>query len=162
MGNKYQKQDLIDEKHRYEMLKRAIENQERLEVSDIELNLPNQLTMLQAFEKIQKEYKDTQNYFIIGSDNLDKLIKLQDLEILAKNYHYIVIERGTCQSEIKITSNPILMRFKTHFNLLRDNPYEQISSTEVRKLLEEKQEKEIRKMIPKEIYEYIKENKLYN
>lgn len=161
MGNKYQKQDLIDEKHRYEMLKRAIENQQKLEVSDIELNLPNQLTMLQAFEKIQKEYADTQNYFIIGSDNLDKLIKLQDLEVLAKNYHYIVIERGICQTKTKITVNPILTRFKTHFNLLEDNPYEQISSSSVRKLLEEKQEKEIQKMIPKEVYEYIKENELY-
>lgn len=161
MGNSYQKQDLIDEKHRYHMLDIAISGYERLEVSDIELGLPNQITMLQAFEKIQEEYKDSENYFIIGSDNLDKLIKLQDLEILAKNYHYIVIEREKYTTRSKISLNPILVRFKTHFNLLEDNPYEQISSTEVRNLLKDNHEEKILKMIPKEVYEYIKENELY-
>lgn len=162
MGNNYQKQDLIDEKHRYEMLKSVTKAHEKLEVSDIELNLQESLTMLQAFETIQKQYHNTDNYFIIGADNLIKLMNLPELENLAKNYQYIVIERETCTSTDKIASNPILMRFKTHFNLLEDNPYKQISSTEVRKLLQEKKEKEISQMIPKEVYKYIKENELYN
>lgn len=161
MGNKYQKQDLIEEKYRYEMLKIIVKSYEKLEVSDIELNLQESLTMLQAFEEIQKQYKDSENYFIIGADNLTKLMNLPELENLAKNYQYIVIERETCTSADEIASNPILMRFKAHFNLLEDNPYKQISSTEVRKLLQEKQEKEISQMIPKEVYEYIKENELY-
>lgn len=162
MGNNYQKQDLIDEKHRYEMLKIMVKSYEKLEVSDIELNLQESLTMLQAFEEIQKQYKDSENYFIIGADNLTKLMNLPELENLAKNYQYIVIERETCTSADKIASNPILMRFKANFNLLEDNPYKQISSTEVRKLLQEKKEKEISQMIPKEVYKYIKENELYN
>ncbi len=159
MGNKYQKQDLIDEKHRYEMLKIATRNQENLEVSDIELNLNQSLTMLQAFEVIQKQYQNTENYFIIGADNLTKLIHLPDFEILAQNYQYIVIERGRHTAKDEIALNPILTRFKTHFNLLVDNPYEQISSTEVRRQIQN--ETENMQMIPKEVYEYIKENKLY-
>lgn len=161
MGNNYQKQGLIDETHRYEMLKCATKPYEKLEVSDIELNLPQALTMLQAFETIQQKFVDVEPYFIIGADNLTKLIHLPDFETLAKNYQYIVIERGMCTARNKIASNPILTRLKTHFNLLEENPYEQISSTKVRKLIEEKQEKEILEMIPKEVYEYIKEKKLY-
>lgn len=159
MGNNYQKQDLIDENHRYEMVKCAIKPYEKLEVSNIELNLSQSLTMLQAFETIQKQYQDSENYFIIGADNLMKLIHLPDFEILAKNYQYIVIERGICTAKNEISSNPILTRFKTHFNLLEDNPYEQISSTQVRKQIQN--ETEILQMIPKEVYEYIKTNKLY-
>ena len=85
MGNSYQKQDLIDETHRYEMLKCATKPYEKLEVSDIELNLAQALTMLQAFEEIQQKFVGVEPYFIIGADNLTKLIHLPDFETLAKN-----------------------------------------------------------------------------
>ncbi len=75
MGDKYQKQDLASEQHRFKMLKIATKNQENLEVSDIELNLPNALTMLEAFRKIKENYKDIKPYFVIGADNLIKLIR---------------------------------------------------------------------------------------
>ena len=71
----------------------ATNNNEKLEVSDIELNLPCALTMLQAFMKIEEKYSNVKPYFIIGADNLNKLISLPDFEILAKNYEYIVIKR---------------------------------------------------------------------
>lgn len=158
VGNKYQKQNLADEHHRYEMLKIATSSYEKLEVSNIELNLPYALTTLQAFQKIEEQYKDITPYFIIGADNLIKLTTLSDFEILAQNYEYIVLERGIGTKE-EITSNPILKRFETHFNILEDNPYEQISSTNVRKNLEN--ENKLNDMISKEIYEYIRKNNLY-
>lgn len=161
MGDKYNKKDLISEKARYEMLKLATKDQEKIEVSAIELNLPNALTMLQAFRKIQEEYNDVKSYFIIGADNLDKLINSQDFEKLAKNYEYIVITRNDIQIKDKIALNPILKRFKTHFNILEENPYNQISSTEVRKVIREGKEEVLENMIPKEIHEYILKNNLY-
>ena len=75
MGDNYNKQDLISEKYRYEMLKLAIKNHKKIEVSDIELNLPYALTMLEAFQKIEKTYTEVKPYFIIGADNLLKLIR---------------------------------------------------------------------------------------
>lgn len=75
MGDKYQKLNLANERYRYEMLKIATKSQEKLEVSDIELNLPNTLTMLEAFKKIEKQYSKVKPYFIIGADNLAKLIR---------------------------------------------------------------------------------------
>lgn len=160
MGDKYNKQNLISEKDRYEMLKLATNNNEKLEVSDIELNLPYALTMLQAFKKIQEKYSDVKPYFIIGADNLNKLISLSDFEILAENYEYIVIKRNDIQINEKIASNPILRRFKDHFNILEENPYEQISSTKVRKSINN-EILTLDDMIPDEVYEYIVNKKIY-
>lgn len=160
MGDKYNKQDLISEKDRYDMLKLATKNQEKLEVSDIELNLPCALTMLQAFKKIQEKYSDVKPYFIIGADNLNKLISLSDFEILAENYEYIVIKRNDIQINEIIASNPILKRFKDHFNILEENPYKQISSTKVRELIDN-EISVLNDMIPNEVYAYIVNKKIY-
>lgn len=160
MGDKYNKQDLISEKDRYEMLKLATNNKEKLEVSDIELNLPYALTMLQAFKRIEEKYSDVKPYFIIGADNLNKLINLPDFEMLAKNYEYIIIKRNDIRIKKKIASNPILKRFKDHFNILEENPYEQISSTAVRELINNEQ-LTLKQMIPNEVYEYIMNKKIY-
>ncbi len=162
MGDKYKKNNLASEQHRYEMLKIEANKQDKLEVSVIELNLPHALTMLQAFEKIQAKYKEVEPYFIIGADNLIKLTGLSDFETLAKNYQYIIIERNDISTEQLFASNLILSCFKEHFYILKDNPYKQISASEARTLLKRKEEKEIRKIISKEVYEYIKEKKLYN
>lgn len=160
MGDKYNKQDLISEKDRYEMLKLATENQEKLEVSDIELNLPYALTMLQAFKRIEEKYSDVKLYFIIGADNLNKLISLPDFEILAKNYEYIVIKRNDIRIKDKISGNSVLKRFKDHFNILEENPYEQISSSKVRKLINN-EKLTSNDMIPSEVYEYIVNKNIY-
>lgn len=161
MGDHYPKLELAKEEYRYEMLKIVTNKEDNIEVSDIELNLPNSLTMLQAFEKIQKQYANIQPYFIIGADNLDKLVNLDDFEILARNYQFIVIGRNSINIQEKISLNPILERFKAHFNILEDNPYENISATSVRNALKSGSNKDISNIIPHEVEEYIRKNNIY-
>lgn len=161
MGDHYPKLELAKEEHRYEMLKIATNKEDNIEVSDIELNLSKSLTMLQAFEKIQKQYNGIKPYFIIGADNLNKLVSLGDFEILAKNYEFIVIGRNSINIQEKISLNPILERFKAHFNILEDNPYENMSATSVRNALKSGSNSDISNIIPREVEEYIKKNKIY-
>lgn len=161
MGDHYPKLGLAKEEHRYEMLKIATRKEEKLEVSNIELNLPNSLTMLQAFEKIQKQYRGIKPYFIIGADNLNKLVGLSDFEILATNYEFIVIGRNNINIQEKFSINPILERFKAHFNILEDNPYENISATSARNALKNGNSSNISNIIPCEVKEYIRKNNVY-
>lgn len=161
MGDHYPKLELAKEEHRYEMLKIAIRKEEKLEVSDIELNLPNSLTMLQAFKKIEEQYKNIKSYFIIGADNLNKLVGLDDFEILAKNYEFIVIGRNNINIQEKLSLNPILERFKAHFNILEDNPYENISATSVRNALKSGNNNYVSNIIAYDVEEYIRKNKVY-
>lgn len=159
VGNKYQKQNLADEQHRLEMLKIATENHEKLEVTDIELNLKYALTTFEAFKRIEEKYQDITPYFIIGSDNLEKLTIQQEIELLAKNYKYIILERGSKAKE-QISSNVTLKQNEENFNILEENPYKKVSSTNVRNNL--KDETKLKDMISEEVYEYIKKMNLYN
>lgn len=161
MGDHYPKLELAKEEHRYEMLKIATRKEDKLEVSDIELNLPNSLTMLQAFKKIEEQYKNIKSYFIIGADNLNKLVSLDDFEILAKNYNFIVIGRNNINIQEKLKLNPILERFKAHFNILEDNPYENISATSVRNALKSGKNNYVSNIIAYDVEEYIRKNKVY-
>lgn len=161
MGGHYPKLELAKEEHRYEMLKIATRKENKLEVSDIELNLPNSLTMLQAFKKIEEQYKNIKSYFIIGADNLNKLVSLEDFEILAKNYEFIVIGRNNINIQEKLSLNPILERFKAHFNILEDNPYENISATSVRNALKSGNNNYVSNIIAYDVEEYIRKNKVY-
>ena len=159
VGNKYQKQNLADEQHRLEMLKIATQNYEKLEVTDIELNLKYALTTFEAFKRIEEKYPSITPYFIIGSDNLAKLTTQPEVKLLAKNYKYIILERGSMAKE-QISSNTVLKQNEANFNILEENPYKQISSTNVRNNL--KNETKLKDMISKEVYEYIKKMNLYH
>lgn len=161
MGDHYPKLELAKEEHRYEMLKIVTRKEDKLEVSDIELNLPNSLTMLQAFKKIEEQYKNIKSYFIIGADNLNKLVSLEDFEILAKYYNFIVIGRNSINIQEKLKLNPILERFKAHFNILEDNPYENISATGVRNALKSGNNNYVSNIIAYDVEEYIRKNKVY-
>lgn len=87
---------------------------------------------------------------------------MPDFERLVKSYQYIIIEREQEVSvQEQIVSNPVLRRFNTHFNILEHNPYKNISSTEVRTNIKNRNEQAIQQMIPKDVYEYIKEKNLY-
>ena len=162
MGDNYPKLELAKEEHRYEMLKIATRKEQHLEVSDIELNLPNSLTMSQAFKKIEEQYKNIKSYFIIGADNLNKLVSLDDFEILAKNYEFIVIGRMNINIQEKFSLNPILKRFKAHFNIFEGNLYENISASSVRNALKEENSDDLSNIILCEVEEYIRKNKVYN
>lgn len=77
VGNHYQKSGLIEEKHRYEMIKKAIQDHNGLEVSNSELNQKKNLTMLEALNKIKREFANCYPYFIIGADNIIKMMRIR-------------------------------------------------------------------------------------
>ena len=93
VGDNYNKPGLVSEQHRFNMLKIATKEYETLEVSDIELNKTKNLSTLEAFNIIEENFKEIERYYIIGADNLYKIAKSKDIELLAKNYKYIIIER---------------------------------------------------------------------
>ena len=59
VGNNYQKAELIDEKHRYNMIKIAIQDYKTLQVSDIELNSKKDYKAIDIFKIIKQKYVNT-------------------------------------------------------------------------------------------------------
>ena len=161
VGDNYNKKGLINEKHRYNMLKIATNSYKDLEISDIELNQDRNLTTLEAFQKIEESYDEISKYYIIGADNLYKMILSKDLEILAQKYKYIVIQRGIIDAKEIIKSNEILKENKKNFYIMENTKHNDTSSTEVRKNLESGNNN-LESILQKEVLNYIEKNRLYN
>ena len=73
VGNLYNKPDLIDEKHRYNMLQLSCKDEENKDVENIELNQNRNLSTIDAFKLISSKYKNVESYYIMGADNFKKL-----------------------------------------------------------------------------------------
>lgn len=101
----YKKKDLIEAKHRYNMLKLAIKDYNNLYVDDIEIKENRLLYATDIFKIIEKsEYsKDNNIFFIMGSDNYNKMPKWKDYENIKDKYNYLIIERN--ENDIASTRN---------------------------------------------------------
>lgn len=129
----YTKKDLVLAKHRYNMLKLAIKNNDKIEVDDIELKENKDLFAVDAFEIITKKYKNNGELFLImGSDNFNKMPTWKEYESIKDKYKYIVIDRDK----------------------------KEISATQIREMIKNN-DKNVIKYLSEEVYNYIVENGLY-
>ncbi len=89
------KDNISSSYHRLNMLKLALKDEERFSISEIEVN--NELNetnyTIDTILELNEKYKDYELYYIIGSDQLDKLDKWKDIEALATLVKFLVIER---------------------------------------------------------------------
>lgn len=92
MGNCYPKVDLIDFEYRYEMLKIAIKDEEKMEISDMQLNQQFTTYAVDSFQTIDNTYNG-EKYFIMGEDNFKQIENWKSPEKL-KKYNFIVFERN--------------------------------------------------------------------
>ena len=156
---KYEKKGLIEDIHRYNMLKLVCDKNDKFEVSNIELNKDRQLFTIETLELLQKEYPENKICFVIGTDNLKDLPKWMMADKLVSKFNILVIERDRDIMEDIINGNLFLAENRSSFIKLKDNIRSNISSTFVREKL--KRNKSIRYFTPDEVYYYIKENNLY-
>lgn len=159
VSNKYDKKGLIDDKHRYNMLKLICDKNPKFDISRIEMDNERQLFTIETLIELQKEYPEIELVFITGSDNLKELEKWQKADELVEKFKLMILERADDNMENIINSSQFLMKNADSFinaNLkLRSN----LSSTFVRESI--KLGKSIKYLIPVEIEEYILQNKLY-
>lgn len=153
VGNKYNKKGLIDEKHRYNMLKIACQNQNKLDVSDIELNKDKNFNASEVFKMIRAKYRDDEIYFVLGADNLEKMPLWENFSELLK-YNYIIIERGNKNVRDIINNNDELRKNKEKFSIIKDEALMQISSTKLRNAIKENNIEYAKKITNKEIIDY--------
>ena len=165
VGNLYEKPELIDEKQRFEMLQLVCKNEANIDVEDIELNQKNKISTFQAFKMIEDKYKnnETDLFYIMGADNFIKLPEWKESENLIKNYKYIIFERDNLNLEDFIKNNELLNKYKDNFKIIKINEKdkEKISSTTVRKLVNENNFEKILKYTKEDVVNYIKKKDLY-
>lgn len=151
VGNYYKKQNLIDAKHRYNMMNLAVESELELEVEKLAVESKIKLYAIDTFELIKEKYNDDDIFFIMGSDNFRKMPEWKNYEKLIKNYNIIVIERERKKVRHEHPKNII--------EFIPENLAE-TDSTQIRKMIKNNEE-EAKKYLNSKVYKYIEENNLY-
>ena len=159
VNSQYQNVDLIENKHRYEMLKLVCNQNEKFEVSTIEMDYPRQLYTIETLTKLQKQYEKHEICFTMGSDNLKELETWSQAEELIKNFKIYVFERDKDDTEEIIETNKFLKENRQAFIIVKNIIKSSLSSTLVREKI--KEGKSIRYLTSDEIVSYIKQNNLY-
>lgn len=159
VNSHYQKEDLIDNKHRYQMLKLVSDKNEKFEVSKLELEADRPLYTIETLRKMQEQYPEYEIAFIMGSDNLKELEIWKKADELVKEFKIYVLERDKDNIEEIIQESNFLKKKQTAFIKAKNNITSNLSSTFVRKKL--KEGKSIRYLTPDEVRSYIIKNNLY-
>lgn len=151
-GIHYQKEGLIDDVHRMNMISYFAIREANMSVSDYELKNKRVYTY-QTLDYFQSIYPEADIYFILGLDNLLEIKTWKEYQYLLKKYHFLCVDRKIDQeTDIHLTKE----EWK-HIHFI-DAPKLMISSTMIRKKIKENQE--VLETFPP-ILEYIKQNHLY-
>ncbi len=127
---------LLNQNHRLNLVKIAIEGEANLKASNIEFKLPKPSYTINTLTYLQEKYPRQKFAIIMGSDGFQNIDKWKNAEVILANYPIIIYKRPGFEvnenhsGDIKIIEAPLL----------------EISSTHIRKLIKEK--KSIRYLVP--------------
>ncbi len=154
-GSKYKyKNNLLPDKNRLEMLEILTNKYDELSVNDYELK-DQVVYTCETLAYFKEVYPNDDIYFICGADNLSYIDKWKNGEEILKNYKILVMKRKG--EDI----NELVEKFKEykHNIVVADIEQRDISSTDIREKIKNKQN--VLDVLDKDVYEYIKQNKLY-
>ena len=148
-----QKQSLLDNHHRYQMVFEAIKEYPKLKASKIEFDMPQPNYTIHTLVKLGEEFGENHEFsLIMGEDNLKSLHKWKNYELILENHDIYVYPRiGTAAAPSALKDHP---RIKT-----TDAPIIELSSTFIRK--QHKAGKNIRSMLPESVWKYMDEMNFY-
>ena len=159
VNKNYPKDALIENEHRYNMLKAVAEKNSSFIVSDMDMYGDKSLPTINTLEKIQREFPNYKVWLLLGSDNLKDLHNWDNYEDLISKYKVLAMEREIDSIEDIINNDALLKKFRNNIIKLNQEIRSNYSSTYVRNLLKNK--KSVKYLLPDEVYDYIEKNNLY-
>lgn len=147
-----EKKTLLQDHHRLEMVRRAIEHYPKMRASDIEFSMPQPSYTIDTLAFLSEKYQDRGFFLIMGEDNLTSLHKWKNADVLIKNYPILVYPRAS--------GEPVEHNYKNHphFHFL-EAPKIEISATKIREMIAKG--KNYRPMVPPEVFAYLDGSFLY-
>lgn len=143
-----QNSNLSDEKERYEMVKIALQDEERLYPSDFEFGLTRPSYTINTLNALEKTYPDREFVLLMGADNWEKIDKWYKSDEILSRFGIIVYPRGN-------KSLPLLPPNVMYI----DSQLYDISSTEIRKRLSKGED--ISYWLHPTVISHIEKNNLY-
>lgn len=148
VGNSYNKPELIDFNHRFNMLKLMFKNSKNVFISKLE-EIKTFDGTLKSLNELEKTYNNL--VLVIGSDNIKEFDTWINYQELLNKYPLIIMQRNNDNVELLMEK---YKKYSIKYEIVEFN--EEISSTIIRNNLED-----YKKLLDKKVYQYIKENELY-
>lgn len=147
------KATLLDDYIRLDMVNLAVKNYPKMRASNIEFSLPKPSYTIDTMTYLREKFPDNMFCLIMGEDNLGSLPKWKNYEKLLEQNQIIVYPRVF---EEKKKESDYIQHENIH---LIEAPIIELSATEIRTML--KDGKNVRPMLPPEVFEYLDGSSFY-
>ena len=144
------KESLLQDRHRFDMLEMAVRNDSRFEVCDIEFNMPKPSYTIDTLTRLSELYPETEFHLICGMDNLVNFKKWKNAQEILDNYNLLVYPRKGYEGGDLINHKSVR---------IIDAPEIEISSTFIRNAVAEN--KDVCYFMPEKSYNYMIDMNFY-
>jgi nicotinate-nucleotide adenylyltransferase len=145
-----EKKSLLQDYHRLEMVRLAVEDDDRFRASDIEFRLPTPSYTIDTLTYLEEKYPGRKFQLVMGADGLQSFHKWKHADLIVKKYHRLIYPRpGTDKEVVSRLFNATLV----------DAPMMEISSSFIRRAI--KEGKDVRHLVPAKTYRYMREMHFY-
>ncbi len=141
---------LLADHHRLAMARRAVDDNYRLRVCDIEMSLPIPSYTVVTLAALEEKYPDREFCLVMGSDNLQTFERWRNYEYIINNYRLLVYPRPGSE-HCQLSGHPSVT--------MVDVPMIDISSSYIRTLI--KEGKDVRYLLTEPVYKYLTEMHFY-
>tara|TARA_B110000003_G_scaffold131832_1_gene133935 strand:+ start:123 stop:692 length:570 start_codon:yes stop_codon:yes gene_type:complete len=144
-----QKISLLDQYHRLQIIRSEIEDNSKLEVSDIEFDMPKPSYTIDTLVRFKEKYPENDYSIIMGSDNLQNFHKWKNYEKILEDYSVYVYPRPGYE----------ISGSHKNIHIIEGVPQMEISSSFIRKSI--KEGKDISYLMPEKAWIYTDEMNFY-
>jgi nicotinate-nucleotide adenylyltransferase len=144
-----QKISLLDQYHRLQIIRAEIEDNSKLEVSDIEFNMPKPSYTIDTLVRLKEKHPENDYSIIMGSDNSQNFHKWKNYEQILENYSVYVYPRPGYE----------ISGSHKNIHVIEGVPQMEISSSFIRKSI--KEGKDISYLMPEKAWIYTDEMNFY-
>lgn len=138
------KKTLLDDYVRLELVRLAIDDDQKMKVSDIEFHMPQPSYTIDTLAYLSEKFPNREFVLIMGSDGLNSFNKWKNSSLISEKYQrYIYPRPSEKKSDILLHKNIKLV----------DAPQMEISSTFIRKAIKSK--KNIQHFLPPQVFKTI-------
>lgn len=147
------KKTLLNDHNRLDMVQLAVKNYLKMRASNVEFSLPKPSYTIDTLTYLHEKYPNHSFALIMGEDNLKSLSKWKNSDKLIENHQIIVYPR-LFEGEKQVNE------YLKHENISMINaPIIELSATEIRNMIQKG--KNVRPMLPPEVFDYIDGSNFY-
>jgi nicotinate-nucleotide adenylyltransferase len=146
-----QKASLLNDYDRYEMISRAIEPYENMQVSSVEFSLPKPSYTVVTLAHLLENFPSYEFVLIMGGDNLCGLTKWRNYSYILENFQVLVYSRPQFDVPDEYANHSAISYFQA--------PLMEISSSFIRQSI--KENKNMKAFMPHQAWEYLDKMNFY-